>query len=147
LFGVGLGTKYIKDKLTLINPLIASLLVVFWLYTIYNGTLLTQALRDTGWSKTTIAQNTTTETVNVWFDGSRLVPRSTTLVAGKNYKVVVTPSSDGRWCKWSMVIPWVWPHLIKKWEAFEIPVDGSKPGTIKLVCASMGMGMGEIVIQ
>jgi sulfite exporter TauE/SafE len=29
LFGVGLGTKYIKDKLTLINPLIASLLVVF----------------------------------------------------------------------------------------------------------------------
>lgn len=147
LFGVGLGTKYIKDKLTLINPLIASLLVVFWLYTIYNGTLLTQALSDTGWSKTAIVQNTTTETVNVWFDGSRLVPRSTTLVAGKNYKVVVTPSSDGRWCKWSMVIPGVWPHVIKKWETFEIPVDGSKPWTIKLVCASMGMWMGELVVQ
>lgn len=147
LFWVGLGTKYIKDKLTLINPLIASLLVVFWLYTVYNGTILTQALSDTGWSKTAIAQNAETELVNVWFDGSRLVPRSTTLIAGKNYKVVVMPSSDGRWCKWSMVIPGVWPHPIKKWESFEIPVDGSKPWTIKLVCASMGMGMGEIVIQ
>lgn len=113
LFGVGLGTKYIKDKLTLINPLIASLLVVFWLYTVYNGTILTQALSDTGWSKTAIAQNAETELVNVWFDGSRLVPRSTTLIAGKNYKVVVMPSSDGRWCKWSMVIPGVWPHPIK----------------------------------
>lgn len=147
LFWLGMGTKYIKDKLTLINPLIASLLVVFWLYTIYNGSLLTQALSDTGNTKTAITQSTDTEIINLWFDGSRLVPRSTTLKAGKNYKVVVNPSSDGRGCKGSMVIPWVWAHPIKKWETFEIPVDWSKPATIKLVCASMGMGMGEIVIQ
>ncbi|HNG97840.1 MAG TPA: sulfite exporter TauE/SafE family protein, partial [Candidatus Absconditabacterales bacterium] len=74
LFGVGLGTKYIKDKLTLINPLIASLLVVFGLYTIYNGTLLTQALSDIGGSETTIAKNTTTETVNVGHNGTQFVP-------------------------------------------------------------------------
>lgn len=147
LFWVGLGTKYIKDKLILINPFIASLLVVFWLYTVYNGTLLTQALTDTGWSKTAITNNNQTETVNLGFDGWWLVPRSTKLVAGKNYKVIVTPNSDGKWCKRAMVVPWVWPHVIKRWEIFEIPVDGSTPWTIKLVCASMGMSMGEIIVQ
>ncbi len=145
LLGIGLGTKYIKDKLTVVNPLIASLLVVFWLYTIYNGTVLTQALNNT--EPVAVVNNLPTEIVNVGHDGVQFVPSLIKLAAGKNYKVIVTPSSDGRWCNTQVVIPWKWPHTIKKWEAFEIAVDGSKAKTIKLVCASMGMRQGDIIVK
>jgi sulfite exporter TauE/SafE len=149
LFWVWLGTKYIKDKLILINPLIASLLVVFWLYTIYNGTILAQALTTSNQNNTTriTAQNLETETVQVGHNWSQFVPSSIKLAVGKNYKLVVTPSSDGRGCMSQVIIPGKWPHSIKQWESFEIDVDGSSVKTIKLVCASMGMGQGEIVVQ
>lgn len=149
LFWVGLGTKYIKDKLTLINPLIASLLVVFGVYTIYNSTVLTQALSISNQNNATnvVAQNLETETVQVWHDGTQFVPSSIKLTVGKNYKLVVTPSSDGRGCMTQVIIPGKWPHTIKQWQPFEIDVDGSSAKTIKLVCASMGMRQWEIVIQ
>ena len=145
LFGIWLGTKYIKDKLTLINPLIASLLVVFWLFTIYNGVVLTQALNNG--NEPVVVNNLETETVAVGHDGMQFVPSVIKLAAGKNYKLLVTPSSDWRWCFTQVVIPGKWPHTIKKWETFEIDVDGSKPKTVKLVCAAMGMREGDIVIQ
>ncbi|MFA7284816.1 MAG: sulfite exporter TauE/SafE family protein [Candidatus Absconditabacterales bacterium] len=148
LLGVGLGTKYIKDKLTWINPLIASLLVVFGSYTVYNGFALTQALTDTGADQTTATTNNLeTETVQVGHDGLQFVPSIINLAAGKNYKIVTTPSSDGRGCNTQVVIPGVGPHTIKKGEPFEIVVDGSSPKVVKLVCASMGMEQGKIVIQ
>lgn len=148
LFWIWLGTKYIKDKLILINPLIASLLVVFWLYTIYNGTILTQALTTSNQNNTTsiTAQNLETETVQVGHNWSQFVPSSIKLAVGKNYKLVVIPSSDGRGCMYEVVYQWK-TYKIKKWESFELLVDGSKVTKIPLVCSAMGMRQGEIVVQ
>lgn len=148
LFWVWLGTKYIKDKLTLINPLIASLLVVFWLYTIYNGTILAQALTTSNQNNTTgiTVQNLETEIVQVGHNWSQFVPSSIKLPIGKNYKLVVTPSSDGRGCMYEVVYQWK-AYKIKKGETFELLVDGSKNTKIPLVCSAMGMKQWEIIIQ
>jgi len=72
-------------------------LVVFGSYTVYNGFALTQALTDTGADQTTATTNNLeTETVQVGHDGLQFVPSIINLAAGKNYKIVTTPSSDGR---------------------------------------------------
>lgn len=147
LLGVWLGTKYIKDKLTFINPLIASLLVVFGSYTVYNGFVLTHALSNVDAPAITTTNNLETETIQVEHDGLQLVPSIINLAAGKNYKLVVTPTADGRWCMTQIVIPWVGPHTIRKWEPFEVMIDGSRAQTVRLVCASMGMEHGKVIIK
>ena len=45
------------------------------------------------------------------------------------------------------MIPGKWPHTIKKWEQFQIQIDGTKPWKTKLVCASMGMLQWEVVVE
>ncbi len=148
LFGLWLWTKYIKDKLTLLNPIIASLLVAFGVYTVFNGYTLIHALNAGSIAPwTEIVANNDYETVQISHDGSYFVPDTINLAVGKNYKLVVTPASDWLWCKTAVVIPWVWVQPIIKWKSFEILVDGSSPKTIPLVCAAMWMGMGKIVVQ
>lgn len=145
LFSIGWWTKYIKDKLKLINPLIAALLIVFWLYTIYNGSILARTLvSSTNYS---ITQHLEVETIAIWHDGTQFTPNPIKLAVGKNYKLIVTPSSDGLWCMSQVIIPGKWSHTIKKWETFEINVDGSVAKTITLVCAAMGMQQGQIIVQ
>lgn len=65
LFGIGLGVKYIKDKLTLLNPLIAALLVAFGLYTMLNGYGLIQALNASSIAPTSISSSQTIETMQI----------------------------------------------------------------------------------
>lgn len=148
LFGLGMGTKYIKDKITFINPLIASLLVVFGCYTIYNATVLAQSLTaTTSQAISEQVQDMPLETVQVWHDGVAFVPDTIRLKTGKNYKLVVTPESDGKGCNSQVMIPGKWAQTIKKWIPFEIMVDGSSPRRIKLVCASMGMRQWDIIVE
>lgn len=147
LLGIGLWTKYIKDKLTLLNPLIASLLVIFGIYTIYNWYNITDALI---WNSSTNIESTYTwdvETVQVWYDWSYFVPEKIKLKQWKKYIINVTPTSDGIWCKYQVVIPGKGPHTIKKWEQFQIQIDGTKPWKTKLVCAAMGMPQWEIIVE
>jgi hypothetical protein len=96
LFSLGLGTKYIKDKLTIINPLIASLLVVFGIYTVYNSTILINAINSsTQQSSTNITTNLMTENIAWSHNGSSFSPETLVLQKGKNYSITVTPGSDG----------------------------------------------------
>ncbi len=147
LFGIGIGVKYIKDKLTLLNPLIAALLVAFGLYTMLNGYGLIQALNASSIAPTTVSSSQTIETIQIGHNWYAFVPETIELAAGKNYKLVVTPTSDGLGCFTQVVLPWVGAQAIKKWQSFEILVDGSSPKTIPLVCAAMGMSMGQIVVK
>lgn len=148
LLGLWWGTKYIKDKLTMINPLIASLLVVFGIYTIYNWTVLTVASTGNSWSSyiatTDTSQNL--QTIQVGHNGRTFEPKSILLKAWNKYKLVVTPSSDGVWCFYALAFGGK-QYPIKKWQSFELLVDASQNKTIPLVCAAMGMRMGEVVIQ
>lgn len=146
LYGLGIGVKYIKDKISLLNPLIAALLVAFGITTIFNGYTLINALNSSS-TPPVLVENLDTETIQVGHDGIQFIPETIQLTAGKNYKLVVTPTSDGLWCFTQVVIPWWGTQAIIKGQPFEIFVDGSSPGRVPLVCASMGMSMGQIVVK
>lgn len=140
LYGLGIGVKYIKDKISLLNPLIAALLVAFGFTTVFNGYTLINALNDSP-KPSTIAENLDTETIQIGHDGIQFVPETIQLEAGKNYKLVVTPTSDGLGCFTQVVLPGGGTQAIIKGQPFEIFVDGSSPDKIPLVCAAMGMSM------
>ena len=57
------------------------------------------------------------------------------------------PESNGLGCKYSVILPGGREQNIKKGEPFTFSVDGIKPQNIRLVCGSLGMGQGQIVIQ
>jgi hypothetical protein len=110
--------------------------------------VLAQALTvSTSSASSAMLQDLPVEIIEVWHDGVMFVPEIIKLKQWKNYKLVVTPSSNGRWCNAQVVIPWKWPHTIIKWQPFEIMVDGSRSGVTKLVCASMWMEQWQIVVQ
>lgn len=93
LFALGLGTEYVKDRLKVMNPLIASLLLVFGVFTATNGWNIIQAagLRapagqieridtsPTGNTYTTINSSIVTEEVSWGHDGYGFAPKILTL--------------------------------------------------------------------
>lgn len=93
LFALGLGTEYVKDRLKVMNPLIASLLLVFGVFTATNGWNIIQAagLRapagqieridtsPTGNTDTTINSSIVTEEVSWGHDGYGFAPKILTL--------------------------------------------------------------------
>lgn len=78
----------------MINPLIAALLVAFGLYTIFNGYGLLQAFTAPDTAPTVVG-NLEVETIEIGHNGYEFVPSTINLPVGKNYKLVVTPTSDG----------------------------------------------------
>lgn len=149
LFSLGLWTKYIKDKLTTLNPLIAALLVVFGIITMSNGYKLAQTLTIAEPWEVGIQGNVNiweTEVVEVWHNWRGFVPSVITLQKGKNYTLRVTPESDWLGCFYSLAYGGK-EYPIKKWQSFDIFVDWSVSKSIPLVCASMWMSQGMIVIQ
>lgn len=161
LYTLGLGTEYVKDKLKVMNPFIASLLLVFGVFTATNGWNIIQAsnlsapanqikVTDTspgGDTETPTNMSVSTEEVSWGHDGYGFAPKTLTLAKWKNYHITVTPTSDGLGCFYSVILPGGREQYIKKWEAFTFSIDGTKPQKIRLVCGSMGMGQGQIVIQ
>jgi hypothetical protein len=93
------------------------------------------------------ASNPNAEIIKVGHNGLQFVPSTIKLTKGKQYSIEVTPSSDGKGCMTEVMIPGKGPHAIKNGEKFTIAVDGSSAKTIPLVCASMGMKQGEIVVE
>ncbi len=121
--------------------------MIFGIYTIYNWYNITHALI---WNSSTNSESTyawEVETIQVWHDWSYFVPKTIKLKQWKRYIVNVTPTSDWIWCKYQVLIPGKGPHTIRKWEQFQIQIDGTKPWKTKLVCASMGMSQWEIIVE
>lgn len=150
LFSLGLWTKYIKDKLTMLNPLIAALLVVFGIITMSNAYTLAQtlvvtheAVEDlTGLDRSSLAM----EKIEVWHNGGSFVPSTIRLAKGKNYTLHVTPESDGMGCFYSLAYGGK-EYFIKKWQSFDLFVDWSVAKTVPLVCGSMGMSQWMVVVE
>ena len=78
LFALGLGTEYVKDRLKVMNPLIASLLLVFGVFTATNGWNIIQAagLRAPAGQ---IERSIVTEEVSWGHDGYGFAPKILTL--------------------------------------------------------------------
>ncbi len=63
LLAIGLGTEYIKDHLKIFNPLIAGLLLLFWIFTMINGYKIIEAIS---------VSNTTNQVVTPIQDNNQL---------------------------------------------------------------------------
>ena len=145
LLSLWIGTKYIKDTLSFFNPFIASILIVFGLLTLGNGYTLAKIASFSGEIHKS-GENLPQETVEVSSNGSTFTPNPIRLSVWKNYTLRITPTHDGIWCLYALAYNGK-NYLIKKWETFEIQVDGSQKTEIPLVCAAMWMGMGSIIIE
>lgn len=148
LFALGFGVKIIKDKLAILNSLLAALLIAFGVFTLYNWYSLINAITSpTPTNEQEVVVDTTTEIVAVGHNGRQFVPSTIRLTQGKNYIVRVTPTSNWIGCMQQVVLPGKGPQNIRNGETFDIVVDGTTPQKIRLVCAAMGMYQGEIVVE
>lgn len=89
------------------------------------------------------------EVVAVWHNGRSLVPDEIVLQAGKDYEIQITPSSNGIGCMFEATVPKISneTYKIEAGKQFTINIPGAKPWRYPVVCTSMGMAQGTIVVQ
>ncbi|MCX6822539.1 MAG: sulfite exporter TauE/SafE family protein [candidate division SR1 bacterium] len=150
LFAVGLGSSYIKEKkFTLLHTIIGTLIVFFGIFMIMNGRRLLGGI--TGLSNTTQSATFTGEyqRIEAGFDGLALVPGTITLKAGGNYELVVTPTENGKGCMVTQTIPGLDSsvHTIVKGQPIIYKFVNIKKGTYNVICGTMGMYQGKIIVQ
>jgi len=89
------------------------------------------------------------EVVKVGHNWRSLQPEKIVLQAGKSYDIQVTPQSNGIWCMFSATVPTLnrETYQITANETFSIKVVNARPGKYPVVCTSMGMSQGEIIVN
>ncbi|MCX6822540.1 MAG: cupredoxin domain-containing protein [candidate division SR1 bacterium] len=97
----------------------------------------------------TTSTTSTYETVNIGHDAASLIPATVNLVAGKSYKLIITPSANGAGCMNTMTIPGLDSNVypVKNGVPVTITIDNAKAGNYEMICGAMGMHQGNIVIQ
>lgn len=149
LFALGLGSSYIKEKkFVLLHTIIGTLIVFFGIFMLSNGRRLlwwgekieaTQITNFTG----------TFETINIWHNWYQTIPTTISLDAGKNYELIITPNSNGKGCMVNMLIPGL-DRTVKpiiKNQPIIYKFINIKKWTYTIVCGTMGMQQGEIIVQ
>jgi uncharacterized protein len=144
LLGLWLWTGYIKEKIRIFNPIIASLLVAFGVFTLFNGSQLLKTIQTNNNQAIYQSNQETSEVeiVQVGHDWWQFIPSTIILNQGKNYIVRVTPERNWIGCMYALAY-WGKSYLIKEGEVFDLYVDGSRKKNIPLVC---GMGMRQWLI-
>lgn len=149
LFALGLGSSYIKEKkFVLLHSIIGTLIVFFGIFMLSNGRRLL------GWGEKTettqISNFTGTfETISIWHNWYQTIPTTILLEAGKNYEFIITPSDNGRGCMVNMLIPGLDRTVkpIVKDQPIIYKFINIKKWTYNIVCGTMGMQQGEILVQ
>ncbi len=153
LFSVWLWSSYFNERKTpIFNTIIAGILVIFWVLTLTNSSkLLAYYLPGSGSST---EQETTLdpwdfEEIRVSHNGWSTEPAEINLKKWKNYRVIITPTSNGLGCMGTQVIPKLRSKIsyVQKWQDIIYDFTSDMSGTYDIVCASMGMSQGKIVIQ
>lgn len=100
-------------------------------------------------TSTTIDTTVSYETVNIGHNEYALVPETVTLTAGKNYKLIITPTADGGGCMNNMTFPWLDDNVypVKNGVPVTVVINNAKAGNYEVVCGNMGMYQWAIIIQ
>ena len=94
-------------------------------------------------------ENVAFEEIKIWHNGATLDPFSINLKEWWNYKIIITPTSNGVGCMSTQVIP----KLSSKasYILAGVPIiyemKNAQVWVYKVVCASMWMQQGEIVVE
>ncbi|MDD2907013.1 MAG: sulfite exporter TauE/SafE family protein [Candidatus Gracilibacteria bacterium] len=159
LYSLGLGSSYFTNKkFVILNTIIGAIVIFFGIFSISNSYKLVNFSSFSD-SNTTISENLDNalgsiddkdlEIVKVGYNGYATVPSEINLKAGGNYKLVVTPTSNGLGCMTSQVIPKLSNKVsyVKKGVDIVYEIRDAKAGTYDIVCGSMGMQQGRIIIN
>jgi len=156
LFSVWLGSSYFKEKkFTSLNKIIWAIVIFFWIFTISNAYNLlsfswTSTLENNiEQSKIIDKSNIKLEVIDIWHNWWSTEPSNIKLKAWGNYKIVITPTSDWKWCMSTQAIPTLSKKAsyVKKWIPIEYEIYNAKVWTHNIVCTSMWMRQGKIVIR
>lgn len=153
LFSVWLWTSYFKEKkVVILNKIIWILVILFWLFTIFNSYNLlsfTSSWADNINDKSIEKNNVEQKTINVSHNGYNMEPYSVELEAWANYKIIITPTSDWRWCMTTQVIPKLSNKIsyVKAWLPIVYDMYDAKPWTYNVVCSSMWMLQWQIIVK
>jgi hypothetical protein len=122
---------------------VLSVILCFWVLTWCTQTQNTE-------TKPTTTQKETYKEVSLSHDWWNTIPQVTTLPAWENYKFVITPESNWKWCMSTIKRAWTTTQdarLIIAWEPIEFVINDAQPGEYKLVCNWMWMEQWKIVIE
>jgi len=146
LLGLGRGSTRLKDRLRFFIPALSATILAFGMYSIINTASLAQAgiFQVAAHDETLDWEQA--EIIEIGHDGVYFSPNRLELNPGELYRLRVTPENNGQGCMGAVVYAGK-TYPIRKGETFDLLIDGRQPWNHRLVCASMGMIMGEIVIK
>ncbi|MDP2091090.1 MAG: sulfite exporter TauE/SafE family protein [Candidatus Gracilibacteria bacterium] len=152
LFSIGLGSSYFEGKkFPIFNKIIAVILIFFGLTTIGNSynLLSFSSLKNNNTNQELQNINGDVQEITVGHDGYQMVPKELVIDTGKNYKITVLPSENGKGCMSTQVIPKLNSKVsyILKGQAIYYEIQNAKSGTYEVVCGSMGMLQGKIIVK
>ena len=150
LFSVWLGSSYFKErKFNILNKIIWAIVIFFWIFTITNAYNLLNISNQ--WTTTNVENNVVNHfwLIEVWHNWWSTEPEIIKLEAWWNYKIIITPTSDWKWCMSTQVIPGISSKIsyVKKWVPIEYEIYNAKVWNYKIVCSSMWMRQWEIVVR
>lgn len=154
LFSVWVGSSYFRDKnFQILNTIIWWIVVFFWVFSMTNAYNLI-SINSTDDNKQISTSNTWTleneiEVINIWHNWWSTDPKEIYLETGKNYKLIITPTSDGKGCMTTQVIPKLNTAVSynKKWIPIEYNFNNLAPWKYPIVCSAMGMKQWTIVVK
>ena len=150
VFNKEIWSWYIKEKkFKLLHTIIWTLIVFFGIFMIMNDRRLLGWLTSTPNNNQNITSTTGYERIEVGHDGLNIIPEVITLIAGKNYELVITPSDNGKWCMVSLTIPGLDRTInrIIKGQLITYKFTNIQKGTYTIVCWTMGMYQWKIIVQ
>jgi len=155
LFSIWLGSSYFEWKnFPVFNKIIAAILIFFWLTTISNSYNLLWFNNINNNSNQIVnnintEQNIIFEQVIVGHDWYQMDPKELILEKWKNYKITIVPDSNWIWCMSTQLIPKLNSKIsyILKWQAIDYEIQNAKVWTYEVVCGSMWMLQGKIIIK
>lgn len=154
-----LGSSYFSEKkFTILNKLVWAIVIFFWVFTLYNSYNLvryidlnpfTSKVQDISWASSWEEFTWEVETINITHNWWQTIPSIINLEVWKNYKLVVTPTSNWVWCMSTQVIPGISNRVtpVVEWQDIIYNIYNAKPGKFNIVCASMWMTQWQIIIK
>lgn len=159
LFSVWFWSSYFKEKrFTSLNKIIWAIVVFFWIFTISNAYNLVSfsgiespisGIENIENASSGSSNNGELQIVNIWHDGWSTDPDIIELKQWGNYKVIITPTENWKGCMSTQAIPSLSSKTsyVRKWEPIIYEIYNARVWNYKIVCTSMWMEQGQIVVR
>ncbi len=160
LYSLWLGSSYFTNKkFVILSKIIWAVIIFFWISTILNSYNLLKYIdlninsfnkvQDEKYFNPNADLTKELEIVKVSHNWYQTIPSFIELKSWGNYKIIITPTSNWIGCMSTQVIPGVSNKVsrITKWVDIEYEIYNAKPWKYDIVCASMWMTQGQIIIK